>query len=423
MNQRRNCLVALAMMALVVTTAFATGRAEQTTGPQEIWFNTLFHGGDAQAMEMMVSEFNASHEMITIDLTQGSWTEYNAQMNNAVLAGEAPQIGIILNFAMPTMYQALVPLNASPAGNLLERHGIRRADYVDYIWDIASINGNQYGIPLDNTLLGIYYNKDLFRQAGLDPENPPTNRAEFEAAAEALKAIGAYAFHPGAYGQSRWYRRMWFIYHWQKGGEILNAEGTRAAFNTAAGREALQYLVSVRERGWNDIGTNGAAQFDSGNLGMMVNGTWHYLNLQETDFEWGFMGMPQFFDQHYTWGSNHFLVIPRQADNSMLEPAMEAIAWLSKNSHTWGIYGGHVPIRRSALDHPDLRASETWERTLEQFTDMAFGGVYKSKPLHPRISEINAAIEPYIEQAYNGTMSVQDALRNAERDVNAVLGN
>ena len=420
MVSNRLLVLGIGFLLVVTFSATATGVAEEE-GQKEILMNTLFHGGDAQAMEMMVQQFNESQDSVVIDLTQGSWTEYNAQLNNSVLAGEAPQIATVLNFAMPTMYQALVPLNDSPAGDLLAKYDIKRSDYVDYIWDIANIDGKQYGIPLDNTLLGIYYNKDLFREAGLDPENPPKTLAEFEAAAEALLDIGVYPFHPGAYGASRWYRRMWYIFLWQKDGELLNDVGTRAAFNTSAGREALEYLVSIRERGWNEIGTNGAAQFDAGELGMLINGTWHYLSLAETDFEWGFMGIPQFFDSHYTWGSNHFLVIPRQADEDMLEPAMEAISWLSRNSHTWGIYGGHVPVRQSALEDEELRSSETWEKTLELFTEMAFGGVYKSLPLHVKINEINASIEPYIEEAYNGTMSVADALNAAERDVNAVL--
>jgi len=100
---------------------------------------------------------------------------------------------------------------------------------------------------------------------------------------------------------------------------------------------------------------------------------------------------------------------------------MKAIKFISENSHLWGIYGGHVPLRKSAMQNPELQQSETWKKALKTFTDMAFSGVYKSKPLHPKIGEINAAIEPYIERAYNGTISPKEALALAERDVNAVL--
>lgn len=421
MTRKRWYLVGLMVLLLPVLT-FASG-APEMEGPSEVWMNTLFHGGDAQAMEMIVEEFNATHEDIQIDLTQGSWTEYFAQLNNAVVAGEAPQIATILNFRMVTSYPALMPLNDSPVGNLLEEYGIRRDQYVEYVWDIANIDGNQYAVPLDNTMLGIYYNKEIFREAGLDPENPPETLEEFVAAAEAIAATGNYAFHPGAYGQPRWYRRMWYIFLWQNGGELLNDAGTAAAFNTPAGVEALEYLVSVRERGWNDPGTNGAAQFDAGELGMLVNGTWHYLSLAESDLDWGFMGMPTFFDTKYTWGSNHFLAIPKQAaaDEHLIRPAMEAIKWMSENSHTWGIYGGHVPMRRSALQSEELRNSETWEKTLQEFTRMAQEGVYKSLPLHPKINQINDAIQPFIEEAYNGTLSPQRALNRAEAAVNQVL--
>jgi multiple sugar transport system substrate-binding protein len=52
---------------------------------------------------------------------------------------------------------------------------------------------------------------------------------------------------------------------------------------------------------------------------------------------------------------------------------------------------------------------------------MSFEGVYHSLPSHPKINEINNAIQPYIEEAYNGIISPEEALRKAEADVNAVL--
>lgn len=407
---------------LVATGSLFGGGSAESEGPVELRMNTLFHGGDAQAMEIIVEEFNETHEDIQIDLTQGSWSEYFAQLNNAVVAGEAPQIGTALNFRMHDIYPALTPLNDSPAGNLLDRFDFNREDYVEEVWDLASFDGNQYGIPLDNTLLGVYYNKDLFREAGLDPEDPPQTMEEFREAANALRDAGYYAFHPGAYGAARWYRRTWYINLWQMGGELL--DGNRAAFNNDTGRAALEALIAVREQEWNEPGTNGAAQFDAGELGMLLNGTWHYLDMEDVDFEWGMMGIPQWFDERYTWGSNHFLVIPQQEGpdaERKVEAAAEAIKWMSENSHNWGIYGGHVPIRSSALENSELRNSDAWEKSVSTFTDMAFGGVYHPLPNHPQINEINSAIEPHIEEAYNGTIDVATALSRAEEDVNDVL--
>jgi multiple sugar transport system substrate-binding protein len=409
------------MVIVLVVPIVAQGQAEQSDEPVVVSLNTLFHGGDAAAMEMIVEEFNATHDDIQVELTQGGWTDYTAQLNNSVLAGEAPQIATILNFSMSSSLPALLPLNNTPAGDMISLNDFKRDDYVPTVWDIATHNGNQYGIPLDNTMLGIYYNKDIFVKAGLNPEEPPKTLEEFDIAMSAIKDAGYYAFHPGAYGQPRWYRRMWYALLWQNGGQLLNGE--KAAFNTNEGIEALKYLVSIRENGYNEPGTNGAAQFGAGELGMMWNGTWHYFSLNDVDFEWGFMGIPKFFEEEKTWGSNHFLAIPKQSkkNEKLIEPAAEVIRWISDNSHTWGIYGGHVPMSREALKNEELLSSRTWEKTLKEFTRMSFEGVYHSLPSHPKINEINNAIQPYIEEAYNGIISPEEALRKAEADVNAVL--
>lgn len=420
----------VAVLSIVaLSMAFATGQAESssapasTTGPVKIWMNTLWHSGDAQAAVIMIKKFNETHKNIQVDLQQGSWTEYNAQLKAAVVAGQPPQIGTVLNFDMPAMYAALTPLNASPDGDLLQKYGFKGSEFVGSVWDIGTINGNQYGIPLDNTMMGIFYNKDIFTKAGLDPNNPPKTMAEFDKAATAIKAVGDYAFHPGAFGQPRWYRRFWYVLLWQNGGRLIDLQTNKAAFNTPAGLEALKYLVSIREKGWNEKGTNGEAQFEAGKLGMMFNGTWDYLTLAKTKLNWGMMGMPTFYQKDYTWGSNHFLVIPKQpaGNDKLLAPAMEVIQWYSKNSYLWGEYGGHVPMRKSALENSELRSSETWQKTLKTFTDMAFNGVYHPLPVTPKIDQINNAIQPYIQEAYNGTITPQEALNKAEADVNAVL--
>lgn len=417
----KQSLIGFFLILLVPVMAFTSGQEEVATDePVTIWFATLFHA-DAPAMERIVDEFNRTHDDIQIDLTQGSWTEYYAQLQNAVVAGEPPQIAISHDWRLPTLYPALTALNDSPAGDLLSEADLQRADYIEYVWDLGEIEGIQYGVPLDTHMLGIYYNKEIFEEAGLDPENPPVTREEFDAAADAIADVGYYAYHPGAYGASRWYRRTWYTYLWQNGGALI--ENNRAAFNTDIGLEALEYLLETRDRGWNQEGTNGASQFDAGELGMMINGTWHYNSLQETDFEWGFMGIPEWFDTPYSWGANHFLVIPKQPEGNTAElrAAITAVEWISRNSHTWGIYGGHIPMRKEALESDELRASETWGKTLATYSEMAFEGVYHSLPRHEKIAEVNAAIEPYIERAYLGTLSPEEALNLAERDVNEVL--
>jgi multiple sugar transport system substrate-binding protein len=235
-------LTSASATALFAAPDFLSTAALAGTQKKTIWFATLFHS-DAPAMDMIIKKFNAAQGEIEVDLTQGSWTEYYAQLYNSVVAGKAPQIAICHDWRIAATHPILVALNQSPAGNLLEKVGFNKNDYIPYAWAASEVGGNRYGIPLDQHMYGIYYNKKLFRDAGLDPERPPDTLQQFEAAANALKEkTGKYAYHPGAYGQARWYRRTWYVYLWQNGGKLL--EGNAPAFNDAKGIEALEYLVS-----------------------------------------------------------------------------------------------------------------------------------------------------------------------------------
>ena len=404
--------------------AASTGLTRPAYAQTPVWINTPFHGGDAQAMEIIVDALNDEQDEIRYDLTQGGWTEYYAQLYNAVVAGVAPNIGICHNFRFLATHPVLYDLSDTPAGDVFALTGLGEGDFIDYAWRLCQVDGVQYGIPLDQNMLGFYYNRAIFRDAGLDPDSPPSTREEFEAACDAIAGIGKIPFHPALSGAPRWIRRAWFLLHWGANGALI--ENDTAAFNTDQGREALQYLVDmVHARGWNQPGSDANRQFLANELGMCLNGTWFYLTVERADIDYGCAQVPQFFDRRTTWGTTHNLVLPRQPDGGALEErvaaTVRAIELFTPYTYLWGQFGGHVPMYRPALEDPRLRESDTWAKTLRHYADMAFGGVFQSEPIHPKIVEFDAAVEPHIQEAYNGTMTVAEALDRAERDANAAL--
>ncbi len=162
----------------------------------KIEFNTLFHEADAKAMEDIVNLFRAAHPEIQVELVQGRWEQYYAELRLAVIAGIPPQLGICHVNRLVEMVDYLTPLDASPIGNLLELAGIDPSLFPEATWKAGQINGHQYLIPLDTHGWGLWYNKDIFAAAGLDPNKPPQTYDEFVAACEAIKKAGFYAFHP-----------------------------------------------------------------------------------------------------------------------------------------------------------------------------------------------------------------------------------
>lgn len=397
----------------------------RTPAVTTIFYNTLFHSGDAQAMKRIVNLYNETHEETQIILTQGQWAEYYAQLRNAVIAGNPPQIGITHTNMLPEMYPALTALEDTRAGNLLAYAGISAKNYIEKLWEAGEKDGHRYLIPLDTHMWGFWYNKEIFREAGLDPNDPPQTMGEFIAAANAIRDAGYYAFHPAEDALPRKLRRAWMIFYWQKGGELFDKDYTHATFNNEKGLEALKFLVSiVQERDWNKPGTNGFKQFVAGKLGMLFAGNWMYWTAKESDVDWGFAYIPKFFERRVTWANSHNLVIPKQpsgVSNDLLIKSAETIKWINEHSDLWGIYGGHIPAYKPALESEQLKESDTWKRALSEFADMANKGWIHYPITHPKASQLNDAIQVQIQKAYNGTISPEEALKRAEEEVNKIL--
>jgi ABC-type glycerol-3-phosphate transport system substrate-binding protein len=137
-------------------------------------------------------------------------------------------------------------------------------------------SGAVWGIPTKNYSMGLVYNKKLFQQAGLDVKNPPKTWAEVRDAAKKIAALG-----DGIAGYSEYSAGNTGGWHftaelYAQGGQVLSADGKKADFNNAMGKQVLQNLKDMRFADnsmgskqlltWPDLLTNAGA----GKVGMFV---------------------------------------------------------------------------------------------------------------------------------------------------------
>jgi len=410
---------------IIVSLVLLVGLQALAAAPIKITFNTLFHEADAQAMEQIINDFNSTHTDVQVELTQGGWTDYYAQLRLSVIAGNPPQIGICHANKLVEMSDYLTPLDASPVGNIIDMAKLTPDNYVAANWKAGELNGHHYLVPLDTHGWGIWYNKDIFKKAGLDPENPPKTLEEFINACDKIKAAGYYAFHPGEDAAPRKLRRAWYVFFWQMGGQLFDADYTHATFNNPKGLLALQFLVDIfNDFGWDKPGSNGYDQFAAGKLGMLIAGNWYYGTAQGSGVNWAYMEMPSFFGTPYTWGNSHQIVIPVQPKGTSKDvylAAAEVIKYISEHSHTWTMYGGHITAYKPEAQNPELLASDYWTKSGKWLNQMAQDGLVHFPINNPKGSELEQAIQAQIELAVNGNISAQEALNKAEEDCNKIL--
>ncbi|MEM1867671.1 MAG: extracellular solute-binding protein [Thermosphaera sp.] len=391
----------------------------------EIEFNTLFHEADAKAMEAIVALFQQAYPEIKVRLVQGRWAQYYAELRLSVIAGNPPQLGICHVNRLVEMADYLTPLDASPVGNLLELAGINPSLFPEATWKGGQFGGHQYLIPLDTHGWGLWYNKDIFAAAGLDPENPPRTYEEFVAACEAIKRAGYYAFHPAEDALPRKLRRAWEIFYYQMGGELFDPNFTRATFNNERGLKALEFLVNIfNAYGWNVVGGNGYAQFTAGRLGMLFAGNWFYPTVKQSGVNFGYAAVPNLFGIPYTWGASHMLCVPLQPKGTSKEvylAAMQLARFLTENAYIWTMTGGHIAANAKALEDPQLLASDYWRESGWILNEMIQKGLVRFPISHPRGSELEKIIETYIELAVVGKITPVEALFLAEQECNKIL--
>jgi ABC-type glycerol-3-phosphate transport system substrate-binding protein len=149
-------------------------------------------------------------------------------------------------------------------------------DLIPAIKDPFIEDGKVYGVGYAGYGLGIVINKNLFKQAGLDPEKIPASWQEVRAAAKKISALGngVAGFQEYSAGNTGGWHFSAALY--SRGGSVVSADGKKAAFNTAEGKAVLQNLKDMRFTDnsvgdkqllqWADLLTNAGA----GKVGMYI---------------------------------------------------------------------------------------------------------------------------------------------------------
>ena len=191
---RRN-LAAFALAAVTGLSPLWTGAARAQGGggqPVELQF---WHGLPQPLggqLEAVVAEFNASQNRYRMAATyRGSYPETMVAAIAAFRANSAPHLVQMFEVGTGTMMAA--GRAVKPTHELLSEAGVT-VDFSDYLPAVRGYfqtnDGRQMSMPFNSSTAVMYWNKDAFRRAGLDPEKPPATWRELEDAARKLKAGG-----------------------------------------------------------------------------------------------------------------------------------------------------------------------------------------------------------------------------------------
>jgi len=416
-NRRRVLGSAIAGAVILALSACSQGSAtdsdDDDTGDTTTitYMNFSANDGHEADLDAIVKGFEADNADIKVEVQTLPYDDYFTKLQTALAGGTGTD-------AFEVDYQNFV--NYADSGALASLSDVDGSVYKESLLDSFNYDGAQYALPESFSDVVLYYNKDLFAQAGVDLPTADWTWADEQAAAEKLTDAGA-----GVWGdyQPITYNEFYKALD-QSGGSFLSEDGSSVAFNSPEGVEAAQWLVGksgttmpteADGAGTADFDTN---LFKDGKLAMWHTGIWMFSSLEEASFDWDVMVEPGNTQKASAMFANAVAVNAASKDQ---EAAQKWITYLTGSdtaastrvASSWEL----PPVADQSLLEPYLTAGAPANR-------QAVFDALDSVSLPPVVvaqSEMQDAVTKELGNAAAGRKSVEDALADAEETVNGLL--
>lgn len=303
----------------------------------EYW--DMWTGFEGTAIQNLVDRFNASQDRIQVDKITVS--QINERFLVSVAGNKAPDIASIFTNNIPSFAEkgSLYPLD-----ELARERGIGQEDYLPVFWKMCTYRGILYALPTTGATLALHYNKDLFREAGLDPERPPRTLEELDRMSEQMTRFDAQGrmlrigFLPT---QPGWWHSMWSIWF---GGNLwdgherltIDSEEYIRALEWAQGY-ARKYGSNTLQNFRSGFGNFNSPQdpFLSGQIAMTLQGVWmfNFIDKYNPELDCGVAPFPSAVPglEAVSLVETNILCIPANAPHP--KEAFEFIAFLQKQEN------------------------------------------------------------------------------------------
>lgn len=379
-----------------------------------------FTGPDGRTMLTLVKQFNEENPDVRVVMQRMEWAVYYNKLFVAGLGGRAPDVFVVHSDVVTRFHQAGF---LRPVGDLMASgHGIDLADFDANVLAAVQHEGELYGVPLDVHLLGLFYNRKLFREADIvdaqGQARPPVNREEFLEALRKLKKVGE-----GKEGDVwgfvfAWYRTNLYTLLRQFEGEIFSEDPRTTSINSPENVEALEFAVNLIHEhrlvpapeafdAW--IG------FRQGRVGMIFEGIYMVPELlRQGDLDYGAAPLPLLGSKRAAWGNSHNLCLRSDLDERELDASWRFIRFLSDNSLDWA-EGGQIPVRKSLRETERFRGMVAQREFANQIPDMTY------TPAVPYVFEYIAEFDLAMERALRGRMSPKESLDQAAVNIERII--
>ena len=383
-NMRKGVILSMVAALSLGLLAGCSGGSSSKTSKEaaskddvKVWVQFSDETAEGKAWEQVVQNFNkkykGKYKVVTEYIPRsGSGGGYEDKVNAAITTNSLPDV-ITLdgpNTAAYAKSKVITPLDDYLKDNNM-------GDVLDSIKQQGTYDGKFYAFGYSESNVGIYYNKKMFKEAGIDESSLPTLKKpwtwdEFKAVSKKLKdhfKEAAIDFRLNSNDEMLPYAYMPLI--WSKGGSVVNEDGTKAEgyFNSKESTQAVQFIQDLVKEGYTTVSPVEKG-FETGQYPMVLSGSWTIADLQTNykDIDFGILPYPvsnktkKLVSPSGSWQ----LAVTTKSNKKDAAAEFVKFATNTESSEILSLGNSVLPIRKSTIENIKDKVSEPMRFLMEQ---------------------------------------------------------
>ena len=322
-----------------------------TANAVEIEYWQYTYKARVEAIDKLIANFEKANPDITVKHTSFPYADYRKKVSIAISSGDGPDLvqlyyGWLNDYRDGGLIQPL-PKDTFP-------HDEIESNFFKMVSSMK-VDGDYWGLPTAVRSLALFYNNDLFSEAGLSgPPETLDQMVEYAKKLTKTDSAGNYiqvGFAVDTDGQDHHFWREVLIRHF--GGQPYSNDGQKVTYNTDAGAEALKYLTDfekTHKTGSNGFMNRGQDAFAAGKAGMVLDGSFRISKFNKTDgLNFSISELPGHNGTRYNFSSFWANALSTKAKGEKREAAAKFLKYLTSEEamQVWLDTVGELPAKPS----------------------------------------------------------------------------
>ncbi|MBN1267919.1 MAG: sugar ABC transporter substrate-binding protein [Anaerolineales bacterium] len=361
----------------------------------------------------IAEEYKIDHPNVSVSFTSIPFGDYVSKVTIQLAGSDPPDAGWIVDSTAPTFINAGVLVDLGPT--LESFPGYDLTDFADGPMKLWTRDDAVYGVPFSTSPYIIYYNRDLFAEAGMDTPDVLLANGEWtwDALREASKAIsdatastvyGFQSFGGDIFGSRLWQTMGPLMKAF--GGQAWNDEGTQCTINSPEAVAAFEFMHAMTFEDGSAVPPGEIGDFFAGNAGMTIAMIGRTSLLADAAFEWDVISLPSGPAGYNPIVGQAAFVVFKTGQHSDVAADFIAFMTTSENVEKYSLY--FPPARRSIIYSEDFLHSNSL--VTPESMELAIANSIESgtvEVVHPEYPKIDLAAHGEIDKIWQPDADIQ----------------